>query len=140
MRRDPSARRRVVVTGIGCVTPVGSGAETSWSTLLAGGSGVGPISSFDASAFPVRVAAAVKEAPALGDLPPKEARRLDRFVSLALAATREALADASLDPLPAGVEPDRVGVAVGSGIGGLATLTENHRSLLEGGPAACRRS
>ena len=134
MRRDPSARRRVVVTGIGCVTPVGNGAETSWSTLLAGGSGVGPISSFDASAFSVRVAAAVKEPPALGDLPPKEVRRLDRFVSLALAATREALADAGLDPLPAGVEPDRVGVAVGSGIGGLATLTENHRNLLEGGP------
>lgn len=134
MRRDPSSRRRVVVTGIGCVTPVGSGAENAWSALLAGATGVGPISSFDATGFPVRIAAAVKDALDLGDLPPKEARRLDRFVGLALAATREALRDAGMDPLPPGIDASRVGVAVGSGIGGLATLTENHRSLIEGGP------
>ncbi len=134
MRREPSARRRVVVTGLGCVTPVGCGAEAAWSALVAGTSGVAPIESFDASGFPVRIAAAVKEPLDLGDLPPKEARRLDRFALFALAAAREALADASLDPLSAAVESERIGVAIGSGIGGLATLIDNHRSFLDGGP------
>lgn len=134
MRRDPSARRRVVVTGIGCVTPVGIGVEASWSALLAGATGVAPIDQFDVSAFPVRIAAPVREALDLGDVPPKEARRLDRFLALALVAAREALRDAELDPLPPGIDASRVGVAVGSGIGGLATLTENHEELLANGP------
>lgn len=134
MRRDPSARRRVVVTGIGCVTPVGIGLEASWSALLAGATGVAPIDQFDVSAFPVRIAAPVREALDLGDVPPKEARRLDRFLALALVAAREALRDAELDPLPPGIDASRVGVAVGSGIGGLATLTENHEELLANGP------
>ncbi len=134
MRREPSARRRVVVTGLGCVTPLGGGVEATWSALLLGTSGVAPIETFDTTGFPVRFAGAVKEPIDAGDLPPKEARRLDRFLVLALAAAREALADAGLDPLPAGVASDRVGVAIGSGIGGLATLTENHTSLLSGGP------
>jgi 3-oxoacyl-[acyl-carrier-protein] synthase II len=119
---------------MGCVTPLGVSVESTWSALLAGEGGVAPIASFDASAFPVRIAAAVKEPLDLGDLPPKEARRLDRFVALSLVAARQALASAGLDPLPEGVAADRVGVAVGSGIGGLATLTENHVSFLEGGP------
>ncbi len=134
MRREPSRRRRVVVTGLGCVTPVGGSVASTWSALLDGASGVGSIESFDTAGFSVRIAAAVKEAPDLGDLPPKEARRLDRFVALALGAAREALGDAGLDPLPGDVDPARVGVAIGSGIGGLATLTANHESLLEGGP------
>ena len=134
MRREPAARRRVVVTGLGCVTPVGSSVEASWSALLAGDSGVGPIESFDTSGFPVRIAASVSAPIDVGDISPKEARRLDRFVLLALAAAREALRDAKLDPLPEQVDPERVGVNIGSGIGGLSTLLENHRSLLDDGP------
>jgi 3-oxoacyl-[acyl-carrier-protein] synthase II len=134
MRREPAARRRVVVTGLGCVTPVGSSVEASWSALLSGDSGVGPIESFDTTGFPVRIAASVTTPIDVGDISPKEARRLDRFVLLALAATREALRDAKLDPLPEHIDPERVGVNIGSGIGGLSTLLANHRSLLDGGP------
>ena len=134
MRREPSASRRVVVTGLGCVTPVGSSVETAWSALLAGVSGVGAIEGFDTTDFPVRFAGTVKEPVDVGDLSPKEVRRLDRFLLLALAAARQALKDAGLDPLPAGVASERVGVAIGSGIGGLGTLLENHTKLLSGGP------
>ena len=134
MRREPSARRRVVVTGLGCVTPVGGRVDSSWSALLAGTSGIGPITTFDTAGFPVRIAGAVKEPVDAGDLSAKEVRRLDRFLLFALAAAREALGDAGLDPLPAGVASERVGVAIGSGIGGLATLTENHANYLAGGP------
>lgn len=134
MRREPSARRRVVVTGLGCVTPVGSSVETAWSALLASVSGVGAIESFDTTDFPVRFAGTVKEPVDVGDLSPKEVRRLDRFLLLALAAARQALEDAGLDPLPAGVASERVGVAIGSGIGGVGTLLENHTKLLSGGP------
>ncbi|MCC6642354.1 MAG: beta-ketoacyl-ACP synthase II, partial [Deltaproteobacteria bacterium] len=84
--------------------------------------------------FPVRFAGAVSDPVDTGDLSAKEIRRLDRFLLFALAAAREALADAGLDPLPASVPSERVGVAIGSGIGGLATLTENHASYLAGGP------
>jgi len=134
MRREPSVRRRVVVTGLGCVTPVGSSVQTAWSALLAGASGVGAIESFDTADFPVRFAGTVKESVDVGGLSPKEVRRLDRFLLLALAAARQALNDAGLDPLPVGVASERVGVAIGSGIGGVGTLLENHGKLLAGGP------
>jgi 3-oxoacyl-[acyl-carrier-protein] synthase II len=134
MRREPSARRRVVVTGLGCVTPVGSDAESAWSALLAGASGIRTIETFDTTDFSVRFAGTVQEPVDPGDLAPKEVRRLDRFLLLALAAAREALGDAGLDPLPACVAAERVGVAIGSGIGGLSTLTENHAAFLAGGP------
>lgn len=134
MHHGPSARRRVVVTGLGCLTPVGGSVDSSWSALLAGESGIGPIEAFDTTGFSVGIAGAVTAPIDTGDLPAKEVRRLDRFVLLALAAAREALADAGLDPLPAGVSSERVGVVIGSGIGGLATLTENHEKYLAGGP------
>ncbi len=125
-------RRRVAVTGLGCVTPLGAGVERTWEQAVAGRSGIRVIQRFDPSGFPVRIAG---EAPAeldLGDAPPKEVRRLDRFIALALASAREAVDHAELDPTE--VDPERIGVAIGSGIGGLETLQKGHRALFESGP------
>jgi len=116
------------------MTPVGAGAEAAWESLLAGASGVRALEGLETDGLPSRIGAPVRHALDLGDLPPKEARRLDRFVALALAATRQALLDAGLEPMAEGVDPERVGVAIGSGIGGLETLTQNHAALLRGGP------
>src|SRR6266545_8397933 len=108
--------RRVVVTGVGAVTPIGNDAPSTWRAALAGESGIDFISSFDASGFPVRIAAEVKDFDPAGVASPKELRRLDRNVVLALAAAREAVADAELDG--AGYDPTRVGIVFGTAIGG----------------------
>jgi 3-oxoacyl-[acyl-carrier-protein] synthase II len=123
----------VVVTGLGCVSPLGVDVASSWEALLAGRSGVARLPEDFDPRVPVRIAAQVKGAIDAGDVPPKELRRLDRAILLALAAAREALADAGL-AAGAGCDPDRVGVAIGSGIGGVGTLLDNHRALLEHGP------
>jgi 3-oxoacyl-[acyl-carrier-protein] synthase II len=123
----------VVVTGLGCVSPLGPDVASSWDALLAGRSGVTRLPDDFDPRVPVRIAAQVKGAVDAGDVPPKELRRLDRAILLALAAAREALADAGL-VAGAGCDPDRVGVAIGSGIGGVGTLLDNHRALLEHGP------
>ena len=123
--------QRIVVTGMGCITPLGLDLESSWQGAIAGRSGVAPISLFDASELPVQFAAEVKGEPDLGDLPPKETRRFDRFVGFALAAAREALRDSGL-----AIDDDnreRIGVAIGSGIGGLHTLTSNLKTLIDRG-------
>jgi len=127
-----STRRPVVVTGMGCVTPLGGSVEVTWEAAIAGRSGVGPIRRFDASDFPVRFAAECTEPLDLGDLPAKEARRLDRVVELSLAAAREALAEAGIASTPA--TRDRIGVAIGSGIGGLETLENSIETLVTSGP------
>src|ERR671927_1690872 len=98
--------RRVVVTGLGAVTPIGGDAPSTWRAAIAGESGIDFIRSFDASEFPVRVAAEVKDFDASGVASPKEQRKLDRNVLLALAAGKEAVADAGLN----GFDPMRVGV------------------------------
>jgi 3-oxoacyl-[acyl-carrier-protein] synthase II len=131
MRPQRATRARVVVTGLGCVTPLGGDVASTWASALAGVSGVGPITRFDASPLPVRIAGEVRTPVEVRDLPPKEVRRLDRFILLALAAAQEAWSDAGLGG--GGFEPDRAGVAIGSGIGGLATILENHRILLTSG-------
>ena len=131
MRRNV-APRGVVVTGIGCVTPLGIGLEASWEGVVAGRSGVSRITRFDADAFAVRIAG---EAPAeldLSDVPDKEARRLDRNIALALVSAREAVASAKLE-IDDG-NRTRVGVAVGSGIGGLETLERGIEVLHKSGP------
>ena len=132
MKPRRSERRRVVVTGMGCVTPLGVGLESTWRAALEGESGIGPIALFDAGAHACRVAGEVRGEVDVGGLAPKEVRRLDRFTFFALAAAREALEDAALDP--AAADRDRIGVAIGSGIGGLATLEENHLALQRSGP------
>ena len=123
---------RVVVTGIGLVTPVGSDRKTTWDSLLEGKSGIDYISLFDAEGFESRIAAEVNDFDAAPILGRKEARRLDRFAQFACVAALEALEDAGLDM--ATEDADRVGVLIGSGVGGIITITEQHKILLNKGP------
>jgi 3-oxoacyl-[acyl-carrier-protein] synthase II len=122
--------RRVAVTGLGAVTPIGNDAPETWRAAVAGESGIDFIRSFDASGFPVRVAAEVKGYELNGVVSPKQARRLDRNVLLALGAGKEAIEDAGLN----GFDPARVGVVFGSAIGGFLGIMEQHEVLQERGP------
>jgi 3-oxoacyl-[acyl-carrier-protein] synthase II len=122
--------RRVAVTGIGAVTPLGLDAASTWEAALAGRSGIDFISSFDASAFPVRIAAEVKDFDPTGLAPPKELRRIERNVQFALSAATEAIADAGLVDF----DPDRVGIVFGSAIGGVIGIVEQADILRERGP------
>jgi len=114
------ARRRIVVTGLGIVSPVGNTVGEAWQNILAGRSGIGQMTRFDASTFPSRVAGQVKNFDIHAYIPPKEARRMDEFIHFGLAAGIQAVQDAGLDQ----EQPDgeRIGVCIGSGIGGLATI------------------
>jgi 3-oxoacyl-[acyl-carrier-protein] synthase II len=127
-------KRRVVVTGLGIVSPVGIGVAQAWDNLLRGVSGVGPITKFDASPLSTRIAAEVKGFEATQWMSPKEARRSDTFIHYGIAATRMALDDAGLTI--DGSNAERVGVNVGSGIGGLPMIQEN---ILEMGAKGPRR-
>ena len=131
-RPAASAPRRVVVTGIGMVTPVGVGREQSWRALLAGENGIRRATLDDLSGLAVTIAGEVPDFDPGAFLDRREARRTDRFVQLAIAAADEAVAHAGLDIPPVS---DRVGVMIGSGIGGLATIEEGYRTLFEKGPA-----
>jgi 3-oxoacyl-[acyl-carrier-protein] synthase II len=122
--------RRVAVTGLGAITPIGLDAPSTWAAAVAGESGVGFIESFDASAFPVRIAGEVKGFDPSSVAPAKEARRMDRNVLLALGAAQEAWRDSGID----GFDAARVGVVVGSAIGGLPGIVEQHDVLRERGP------
>ena len=130
--RPRNERRRVVVTGMGCVTPLGGDAVSTWEAAVAGRSGVAETSRFDPGGHTVRFAGEVRDPLDLSDLPHKEVRRLDRTVRLAHVAAREALANSRLDL--AAQDCERIGVAIGSGIGGLETLEAGVRMLWEGGP------
>jgi 3-oxoacyl-[acyl-carrier-protein] synthase II len=121
---------RVAVTGLGAVTPLGNDAKSTWRAAVAGESGIDFIRSFDASGYPVRVAAEVKEFSPDGLVSSKEARRLDRNVLLALGAAKEAMDDAGLN----GFDPARVGVVFGSAIGGFIGIMQQHEVLQERGP------
>jgi 3-oxoacyl-[acyl-carrier-protein] synthase II len=121
---------RVCVTGLGAITPIGNDVESTWRAAVAGESGIDFIRSFDASGFPVRIAAEVKDFDPVSVAPPKEARRLDRNVLLALGAANEAIADAGLN----GFDPARVGVVFGSAIGGFLGIMEQGDILRERGP------
>src|SRR5215470_7196571 len=123
--------RRVVVTGLGAVTPIGADAPSTWRAAVAGESGIDFIRSFDASEYPVRIAAEVKEFDPTQVASPKDARRLDRNVLLALGAGREAVADAGLD---GAYSPDRIGILFGTAIGGIAGIAEQVDVLRDRGP------
>jgi 3-oxoacyl-[acyl-carrier-protein] synthase II len=128
-------RRRVVVTGVGLITPVGIGVERAWASLLAGTPGGGPITHFEADErYVTRIACEVKDFDPSGVLDPKETRRYDRFAQFALVVADEAMRHAGLDGPPEGVDPNRFGVIFGSGIGGISTFEEQSRTLLERGP------
>jgi 3-oxoacyl-[acyl-carrier-protein] synthase II len=126
------SKRRVVITGLGMLSPLGLDVPTSWAGILAGRSGVGPISTFDASAFGVRISGAVKGFDVGRYLSPKEARKMDPFVHYGIAAAEEALRDAGLEVTPDNAE--RIGVAIGSGIGGLPGIEAGPLDYLNGGP------
>jgi len=126
-----NGRRRVVITGLGAVTPLGNDAETSWESLLAGKSGAGPITQFDSSDFYVHFACEVKDFDATDFIERKQTRRMDRFAHLIVAAARMAEQDSGLE---ISKEPDRVGAAIATGIGGLKAFQDCHAELLERGP------
>ncbi|HLJ07127.1 MAG TPA: beta-ketoacyl-ACP synthase II [Acidimicrobiia bacterium] len=132
MPEPSSGRRRIAVTGIGPVTPIGTGVEEFWSALIAGRSGAGPITRFDATDFKSKIAAEVKDFDIGTYLPPARARRMDRFSQLAYAAAALALADAGMKPTDP--DPARVGMVIGSGIGGIGLWEEEHTLMLKRGP------
>ena len=125
------AGRRVVVTGLGIVSPVGIGLDASWAAILAGRSGIGPITRFDASGFPVRIVGEVKDFDVTKWLSAKEARRYDTFVHYGLVAAMEAIRHAGLEGWTG--DKERAGVSIGSGIGGLPMIEETHLAYLNGG-------
>jgi 3-oxoacyl-[acyl-carrier-protein] synthase II len=127
------SRRRVVVTGMGLVSPVGIGVEESWKALVEGKSGIGPITHFDsaAMAFPTRIAGEVKGFEPDRFMDRKEARRNDRFIQFALAAAEMAAQDSGIDF--AKEQPERCGAILGSGMGGLTNLEDTHKTLMERG-------
>lgn len=125
--------KRVVITGMGVVTALGQDLDTFWGNLTSGKSGVSLIENFDVSEYPTRIAAEVKDFNIENYVDRKESRRMDRFVQFAVAGALNALKDANLN-VNEDTDPERVGVSVGSGIGGLNTWEEQHRILLEKGP------
>jgi len=126
-------RRRVVVTGLGLVSPVGVGTQETWDALVRGDAGIGPITRFDAAAFPARIAGEVKDFDAADFLPHKEIKKSDRFIHLALGAAQFAMDDAGLEVTDGNRR--RVGVDIGSGIGGLPVIESVHATLMARGPS-----
>ena len=124
--------RRVVVTGLGALTPIGNTAEEMWAALLQGRSGIGPITKFDAAGYPTRIAGEVRQFDPLAYVDKKDARRLDPYLQYAIAASAMAVADGGLDP--ARVDGERFGVLIGSGIGGITTLLDGEDVRKTKGP------
>jgi 3-oxoacyl-[acyl-carrier-protein] synthase II len=126
-------RKRVVITGTGCISPLGNAPQDLWQNLLAGKSGVGPISHYDASQFRVRIAAEVKDFDAEALYGHREARRMDRFSHFAVAAAKQAVENSGLKITDE--NRDRIGVTIGSAIGGIGTLFEQMQVMLQRGPS-----
>jgi len=126
-----NGQRRVVITGMGAVTPLGNDAETSWQRLLAGESGAGPITQFDSTDYHVHFACEVKDFDPASWIERKQARRMDRFAQLILAAARQAEADSGVDVKADG---DRIGASIATGIGGLRSFQDCYDTLKERGP------
>ena len=126
------SKRRVVITGMGMVSPVGLTVKESWANILAGKSGVSPITSFDTSGFGTTFGGTVKNFDASQYLSPKEAKKMDPFIHYGIAAAIEAIQDAGLEVTEQNAE--RIGVAIGSGIGGLPGIEKGHEAYMKGGP------
>ena len=126
------SRRRVVVTGLGIISPVGNTVDTAWANIVAGKSGIGQITKFDASVFASRIAGEVKGFDAAQYLSPKEVRRMDTFIHYGIAAGVQAIQDAGLEAKPQ--DSERIGINIGSGIGGLPFIEETHKEYLANGP------
>ena len=125
------SRRRAVVTGLGIVCPVGNSVKEAWANIQAAKSGITRITRFDASPFASQIAGEVKNFDVGQVLTPKEARRVDVFIHYGIAAAVEALRDAGIEANPKDAE--RIGLNIGSGIGGLPMIEETHRAMIEGG-------
>jgi 3-oxoacyl-[acyl-carrier-protein] synthase II len=135
MMKRNGAERRVVITGMGLLTPVGNDVASTWEALLAGRSGAATITQFDATEdYDCRIAAEVKDFRVEDYLDRKEAKRMDRFTHFAMAASQQAVRQAGLEDKPDGVDFDRIGVIIGSGIGGIHTFEEQTRVMIERGP------
>ena len=126
-----NGRRRVVITGLGALTPLGNDVRSSWEALIRGESGAGPITQFDAATFPVQFACEVKDFNPSDWIDHKQARRMDRFAQLIVAAARQAEQDSGLD---VAAEADRVGAAIATGIGGLKSYQDCYDTLRDRGP------
>lgn len=126
------AKRRVVVTGLGIISPVGSTVAKAWDSIVAGRSGISPIDVFDASSMPVRISGAVRDFDANQYVSAKDQRKMDTFVLYGLAAGLQALQDSGLEVTEANAE--RIGVAIGAGIGGLPYIERSYEAYLKGGP------
>jgi 3-oxoacyl-[acyl-carrier-protein] synthase II len=126
-------KRRVVVSGLGMISPVGIGNDATWKSLIEGRSGVGPITKFDASQYACRIAGEVRDFHPENWIEKKEVKKSDTFIHYAIAAAQMAVDDAGFDPLEE--DSDRLGVIIGSGIGGLPLIEEMHKKLLERGPS-----
>jgi 3-oxoacyl-[acyl-carrier-protein] synthase II len=126
------SKRRVVVTGLGLVSPVGNDVATAWANIIAGRSGIGPITHFDATAFPTRIAGEVRDFDPARYVAAKDVKKMDPFIHYGIAASLQALADAGLHPHEHDAE--RIGVAVGAGIGGIASIERTAIAYHEHGP------
>jgi 3-oxoacyl-[acyl-carrier-protein] synthase II len=126
------SKRRVVITGLGIVSPVGNSVEQAWANIVAGRSGIGSITRFDASAFTSQVAGEVKDFDIGAYISPKEARRMDTFIHYGIAAAQQAIKDSGITVTADNAE--RIGVNIGSGIGGLPLIEDTHNTYLEAGP------
>jgi len=125
-------KRRVVITGLGIVSPVGNDVETAWKNVVAGVSGIGPITHFDASAFPTRIAGEVKNFDPAAYIPPKDIKKMDTFIHYGVAAGTDALKHSGIEITEANAT--RIGIAVGAGIGGIASIERTAIAYHEGGP------
>ena len=125
--------RRVVVTGLGVISPVGKNKEDFWSSLINGRSGIGPLTTFDCNAYDSRIAGEVKGFTPHPFIPKKEARRMEKFVQFAVSAAKESVDDSGLEI--GNEDPFRIGVLVGSGIGSLRIIEEQYKLILERGPS-----
>jgi 3-oxoacyl-[acyl-carrier-protein] synthase II len=125
-------RKRIVITGLGCISPLGSNVQDTWSAILSGKSGAGPITRFDASKHKTKFAAEVKGFDSVARFGMREARKMDRFTQFAIAAAEEAMAEARLKVDES--NRDRVGILIGTGIGGVSTMIDNYEVMLHRGP------
>ena len=126
------SKRRVVITGLGLVSPVGNDVSTAWESIKAGKSGIGPIDTFDVSQFPVRFGGLVRNFDVSAYIRPKEAKKMDPFIHYGIAAGVQAIRDAGLEVTEENAE--RIGVHMGAGIGGIDTISRQHQILMETGP------
>ncbi len=127
------SKRRVVVTGLGIVSPVGNDVATAWDAVVNGRSGIGPITHFDTSAFATKISGEIRDFDTSKWISPKEARKMDPFIHYGIAAATDALADSGLE-VGSSVDPERIGVAVGAGIGGIHSIENTVETYLKSGP------